>query len=123
MIERAPVHADADGFVVFDRHFNHGAEIVVIFAAHAHVAGIDPVLSQGPCAFRVFRKQKMAVIVEVANDGDVNILLRQFLKNFRDSLGRGIVIHSHADHFRSRASQLGHLLNGGLHVCRVSICH
>lgn len=123
LVQRTPVHADPNRLVIPDGHFDHRAEIVVILAAHAYVAGIDAVLSQCLRAFRVFGQQKMPVIVEIANDGNVNVLLRQFLKNRWDSLCSSVIVHRHADHFRSSSGKLRDLLNSGLHVCRVSICH
>jgi hypothetical protein len=48
LVERAPVDADADGLLIFDGALDHGAEIVVVFAADGDVAGIDAVLGQGP---------------------------------------------------------------------------
>ena len=33
LVERAPVDADADGLLVLDGDFDHGAEVVVILAA------------------------------------------------------------------------------------------
>ena len=33
LVERAPVDADADGLLVLDGDFDHGAEVVVVLAA------------------------------------------------------------------------------------------
>src|SRR6185437_15495905 len=67
LVQRAPVDADADGFLVFHRALDHGAEIVVVFAADGDVAGIDAVLGQSASGGGVLFEQQMAVVVEVAD--------------------------------------------------------
>ena len=57
------------GFWFFDGDFDHGAEIVVVLAADADVAGIDAVFRQRAGALGILLEQNMAVVMEVADDG------------------------------------------------------
>ena len=72
LVERAPVHADAHRLLVLDGDFDHGAEVVVVLAADADVAGIDAVLGERAGALGILLQQQMAVVVEVADDGDAD---------------------------------------------------
>ena len=71
-IERAPVDADAHRAIVLDGGFDHGAEIVVVLLADVDVAGIDAVLGEGAGAVGILLQQEVAVVVEVADDGDAD---------------------------------------------------
>ncbi len=75
LIERSPVDADAHRLLILHRNFDHGGEVRIILAADADVAGIDPILSQGPCTLRKLLKQEMAIVMKVADDGDGDALL------------------------------------------------
>ena len=57
LIERAPVHADAHRLLILDGDFDHGAEVVVVLAADADVAGIDAVLGQRARALGILLEQ------------------------------------------------------------------
>ena len=74
LVERSPVHADAHRLLVLDRNLDHGAEIVVVLASDADVAGIDAVLGQRPGALGILLQQDVSVVVEVADDGDAHAL-------------------------------------------------
>ena len=112
MIERAPVHADANRLLILDGNFNHGAEIGIVFAADAHVAGIDAVLREGAGALGIFLQQLMSVVMEITDDGDVDALLVELLDDGRDR-GCGLfVIDRDSNQFRARARQRRDLLNG-----------
>ena len=56
LVERAPVDADADGLLVLDGDFDHGAEVVVVLAADGDVAGVDAVLGEGAGAVGVLAR-------------------------------------------------------------------
>ena len=56
LIETAPVHADAHGFVVFGRNFDHLGKFVVAGGAGADITRIDAVFGQGLRAVGVLRQ-------------------------------------------------------------------
>ena len=56
-------------------NLDHGAEVVVVLASDAGVAGIDAVLGQTFCAAGEFREQEVSVVMEVADDRDAQALL------------------------------------------------
>ncbi len=88
LVERAPVDADADGLLILDGALDHGAEVVVVFAADGDVAGIDAVLGERLGAGGILLQELVAVVVEVADDGDVDAALRQAFDDVRDGLER-----------------------------------
>ena len=61
LVERAPVHADADGLLVLHGALHHGAEVVVVFAPDRNVARVDAVLRKCFGAIRILAQQQMAV--------------------------------------------------------------
>jgi hypothetical protein len=68
LIQRSPVHADANGLVVVERDLDDLPKVFVASFA-ADVPRIDAILGQGLCAGRVFREQQVAVVVEVPLSG------------------------------------------------------
>ena len=100
-IKRAPVDADADGFVVFDGRFNHDAEIVILFAADVDVAGIDAVFGERAGAGGIFFQQQMAVVMEVADDGDIDAEGAQGVDNDWNGLSSLVGVNCDADEFRT----------------------
>ena len=85
LIERAPVDADADGLLILDGALDHGAEVVVVLAADGGVAGVDAVLGESARGGGIFLEQEVAVVVEVADDGDAEAAL---VEAFNDVRGR-----------------------------------
>ena len=71
LIERAPVDADPHGLPVVDGDLDDRREVLVV-ALRADVARVDPVLGQGRGHLRVLDQQLVAVVVEVADDRDVD---------------------------------------------------
>ena len=65
------------GFAVGDRHLDHAAEVVVVLLAHADIARIDAVLVEQPRALGILAEQRVAVVVEVADDGHVDAAIAQ----------------------------------------------
>ena len=120
LVERAPVDADADGLVVLDGALDHGAEIVVVFAADGDVAGIDAVLGERLRTGGVLLQQQMAVVVEVADDGRVDATLRKAFDDVRYGLGGFVVVNRDADQLGAGFDELGDLLDGrgGRRRCR-----
>src|SRR5881397_2446780 len=75
LIQRAPVHPDPDGFCVLECDFNDGPEIVIMAAAHPHVAGVNAVFVQRVGTIGIFAEKNMTVIVEVTDDRSGNVTL------------------------------------------------
>ena len=123
LIERAPVDADADGLVVLDGALDHGAEVVVVFAADGDVAGVDAVLGEGLGAVGIFLEELVAVVMEVANDGDVDAEFVEAFNDGRDGFSGGVVVDGDADELRSGGGKRGDLLDGGLDVGGVCVGH
>ena len=123
LVERAPVDADADGLLVLYCDFDHGAEVVVVFAADGAVARIDAVLGEGFCGVRVFGEELVAVVVEVADDGGVPALFLDAFDDVRDGLRGVVVVDGDADELRAGAREGGDLLDGRLDVGGVGIGH
>ena len=123
LVERAPVDADAHRLVVLDRALNHGAEIVVVFAADGDIAGIDAVLGKRLGAGGVFLEQQVAVVVEVTDDRRVDAALREAFDNVRDGLGGLVVVDGDADEFGAGFNELGDLLDGRGGIGRVGVGH
>ena len=71
LVERAPVDPDADRLVVLDGDPDDRREVLVV-PLRADVARVDPVLGEGGRGLRVLRQQEVAVVVEVADDRDVD---------------------------------------------------
>ena len=123
MIERAPVHADANRLLILDRDFDHGAEVGVVLAADADVAGIDAVLGQGAGALGIFLEQLMSVVMEVADDGDADALFVELLDDGRDRGGGFFVVDRDPNQFGAGAGQRRDLLDGRGNVGGICIGH
>ena len=108
---------------MLDRHFDHGAEVVVIFTTNRTVARVDAVLGEGLGAVGVFGQELVAVVVEVANDGCGPPLGGDAFDNIGNGLGGGVVVYGDADHLRAGAGEGRDLLDGGLNVGRVGVGH
>ena len=122
-VERAPVHADAHRLLILDGDFDHGAEVVVVLAADADVAGIDAVLGERARALGILLQQQMAVVVEVADDRDADALLVEFVDDGRDGGGGFFVVDGDADQFGAGPGEGGDLLDGRGDVGRVGVGH
>ena len=84
LVERAPVDADADGLLVLDGALDHDLEVVVVFLADGGVAGVDAVLGEGAGGGGVLLEQEVAVVVEVADDGDADAALVEAFDDVRE---------------------------------------
>jgi len=100
--------------LIFDGDLDHGAEIGVVFAADADVAGIDSVFRERLGAGGIFFQEQVAVVVEVSDDGDVDVLIGQLFDDVRDGGGSVFVIDGDADEFGSGAGEGGDLADGYL---------
>ena len=86
LVQAAPVDADANRLVPAHRGLDHLAELAVALVALADIAGVDPVLGQRLRAFRVVRQQAMAVVVEVADQRNVDAHAVELLPDMRHCL-------------------------------------
>jgi len=123
LVERSPIYTNAHRALILHCDFNHDAEVVIILAADAHVAGIDAVLRQALGATRVLRQQKVSVVMEVADDRDARAQLVESLDDVGHSLGGLVSVDSHADHFAARPRQVGNLLDSSRDIRRVGVGH
>ena len=123
LVEGAPVDADADGFLVVDGALDHGAEVVVVFATDADVAGVDAVFGEGAGAGGVFAEEDVAVVMEVADDGGVPALGVEGVDDVGDGFGGVVVVDGDADKLGAGAGEGGNLLDGGLDVGGVGVGH
>ncbi len=123
LIERSPVDADAHRLLILDRDFNHGGEVVIVLTPDADVAGIDPILSQGPCTLRKLLKQEVAIVMKVADDGDGDALLGEFVDDGGYAGGGVFGVHRYSDQFGSGSGQGGYLLDGRGDVRGIRVRH
>ena len=72
LVEASPVDPDADRFAVRQCDVDDGAEVLVA-PLGSDVAGIDAVLGEGRRALGILGEQQMAVVVEVPDDGHVDL--------------------------------------------------
>ena len=67
LVQGAAVHADAYRLVVLLRDLADRGELLIAPTPGADVAGVDPVLVEGPRAVGVTREQKVSVVMEIAD--------------------------------------------------------
>ena len=123
MIERAPVHADANRLLILDGDFDHGAEVGIVLAADAHVAGIDAVLGKSAGAFGIFLEQQVSVVMEITDNGDAHALLVKLLDDGRDGGSGLFVIDRDANQLGTCPRQGCDLLDGRGNVGGVGVGH
>ena len=123
LIERAPVDADAHRLVVLDRHLDDRGELRVALVLEADIAGIDAVLVERLGAGRIVGQQRVAVVMEVADDRHVHAHLRQPLLDVRHGGGGLVAVDRDAHDFGAGAGQRRHLARGALDVGRVGVGH
>ena len=123
LVQAAPVHADANGFVVPGRDFHHLAKLAVAFVAPAHVAGVDAVFGQRLGAGRMVAQQTVAVVVKVADQRHVNAHAVELLPDVRHGLGGFVVVDGDAHQLRARQRQLFDLNGGADGVGGVGVGH
>ena len=123
LIEGSPVDTDTHRLLIFDRDFDHGAEVGIIFTSHADIAGVDAVLGKGSGTSGVFLEQDVSVIVEVADDRNGEAAAVELFHDVWDG-GRGVfIVHRDTNQFRSGTGERRYLLDRGGHVGGVSVRH
>ena len=103
--------------------FDHGAEVVVVLASDAGVAGIDAVLGEAFGATGIFGEQEVSVVVEVSDDGRAEALFGEALDDVGNGFGGVIIVDGDADDFASGAGESGDLLYGAGNVGSVGVGH
>jgi len=71
LIERAAIHADADGLSVIDRDFADGGKLFVAALACTKRCGLMRYFVERFGALGIFGEEDVAVVMEVSDDGDV----------------------------------------------------
>ena len=108
---------------MLDGHFDHGAEVVVVLLADVDVAGIDAVFGEGAGAVGILLEEDVAVVVEVADDGDADAEFVERVDDFGDGLGGGFGVDGDAHQLGAGLGQRHHLIDGGGGVGGVGIGH
>jgi hypothetical protein len=88
--------------LILDGALDHDLKIVVVFLADRCVAGIDPVFGQGARRSRELFEQQVAVVVEVADDGDAEAALVKALDDVRNGCGGVLIVDRDANDLRAR---------------------
>ena len=122
-VERAPVDADADGFAVFQRRLDDGAELAVLLVLEADVAGIDAVFVESFGARGVFAQELVADVMEVADQRHVDAAFAKLVANVRYGLGRFVAVDGDAHEFGPGAREVCDLLHRRCDVRRVGVGH
>ena len=122
LVERAPVHADPDRLVVVDRDLDDRREVLVM-ALPADVPGVDPVLREERGRLRELGQELVAVVVEVADDRDVDAEAADLADHLRDGRGGRFGVDGDADELRAGMRQPGDLDRGRVRVGGVGVGH
>ena len=122
LVERAPVDADADRLVVVDRHLDDRREVLVM-ALRADVARVDPVLRERPSHLRVLDQELVAVVMEVADDRDVDAEVADLADHLRDGCRGGVGVDRDPDELRSGVGELSHLDGRRVGIRGVGVGH
>ena len=123
LVQRTPVDANADRLLPAKGRVDDGGELAVLLVLEADVAGIDPILVERLGGGRIVGKQRMAVIVKVANEGDVNTALQEPFADVRYSLGGLVAVDGDAYKLGAGAREGCDLGRGGVYVGGVGVGH
>ncbi len=94
-----------------------------MFIGKTDIAGIDAVFGQRLGGFGIGRKQRVAVIMEIADERDIATERIEFLADGGNGCGGRVVIHRYAHDFRTGLSQRMHLRYRGGDIRRVGVGH
>ena len=112
LVEAAPVHADAHRLVVPDGDVDDGRELPVALVLEADIAGIDAVFGESLRAGRMLGEQRVAVIVEVADQRHVDAACVELVADMRHGGGSFVAIHRDAHELRAGAGKRRDLCHG-----------
>ena len=123
LIEASPIHADAHRPVVFERDLDDLGELPVALVLEADIAGIDAVFGERRGASRMLFQQRMAVIVEIADQRRVHAEDIEPLADVRHG-GRGLgTVDGDAHQLGARPRERSDLSGRRLDIGRVGIGH
>ncbi len=108
---------------MLDGDFDHGAEVVVVFLADVDVAGIDAVLGECARTVGILLEEDVAVVVEVADDGDADAEFVERVDDLGDGLGGGFGVDSDAHELGAGLGERHDLIDGGGGVSSVGVGH
>ncbi len=111
------------GFSILAGDLDHLGELRIALAAATDIAGVDAVLRERFRALGMFAQQLVTVEVEVADDRDVDALLREPVANRRDGGGGFGRVDGDSHQLRTGACQGLDLLDRSLDVRRVGVRH
>ena len=111
------------GLPYLERQLDDLGELAVALGLEADVARIDAVLVEGLGAGGILGEQRVAVVMEVADQRHGRAHRRQPVADMRHGLGGLVAVDRDAHDLRARAGKLGRLPRGRLHVGRVSVGH
>ena len=123
LVEAAPVDADAHRLGVAHGQLDDLGELPVALGLEADVARIDAILVERLGAGRVLAQQRVAVVVEVADQRHLHAHLQQPLADARHGLGRLVAVDGDAHDLGAGAGEVGGLPRGPFHVGRVGVGH
>jgi hypothetical protein len=122
LVERAPVHPDPYRLGVGQRHLEDRLEVLVA-PLGPHVARVDAVLGERRRHLGVLGQQEVPVVMEVANDGDGHVPVRESRDDLGYRLCRRLVVHGHAHQLAAGLGQGCDLLHGRVHIGGVGVGH
>ncbi len=123
LVEASPIHADAHRLVVFERDLDDLGELPVALVLEADIAGIDAIFGERRRASRMLFQQRVAVIVEVADQRRLEPKNVEPLADVRYGGGGLGAIHGDAHQLRAGARQRRDLRRRGIDIGRVGIGH
>ena len=123
LVDAAPVGADAHRLAVLERLLDHDREVLLAGVALADVARIDAVLGEGLRAGGLLPQQLVAVVVEVADQGDGAVHGVEAVADLRDSGGGLGGVDGYADQLGAGVGEVFALDGGGDGVDGVGVGH
>ena len=123
LVEAAPVDADAHRLGVLQRQLDDRRELPVALGLEADVAGVDAILVERFGAGGVLGQQRVAVVVEVADQRHAHAHLRQAVADVRHGLGGLVAVDGDAHELGAGAGERRRLAGGALDVGRVGVGH
>jgi hypothetical protein len=98
-IERTPVDSDSDRLIIFNGDVDDLPEIFVLFPADTYVTGVNAILGQLSCTFRVFREKLVPVVVKVSDNWNGNAVIFYPLDDIGYRLRRLLCVYCNAHQF------------------------
>ena len=123
LIERAPVDADAHRLVVAERQLDEGRELGVALLPEADVAGIDAVFVERLGRGGMLRQQRVAVVVEIADERHGEAAGAKAVADVRHGRRRLVAIDGDAHDLRAGAGERRDLRDGAGDIGGVGVGH